>query len=779
MENKHFISLKIQVEKLKTMGSLLLAGMILLFGCSIGNAQIIYSNAFNGAAVNIDGTAPNMANDFAGGTSSATWHDALGVNDTNAVYANGDVGTGQPDSWTLPFTPKPGYVYTLTASLTFSGNPGNWVGLGFAQRHSHNVPVGYGRFSDSSNGGPNGYDWIILTEANGNVQYFAGPNNGTQLISQNGFFTPGPGTHTVKVILDTTGTQWAMASYLDGVQVATDYTYETNPTIGAVGITQTTLTTPGAVQWNYFLLQTDEAGPNTNTVNATVSFSPANIGLPLNPAFGGLSYEKKWMANIGYFSPTNTGLINLFNLLGTGVVRIGAGQVDIYNWGGISNCPPITANEVDQLAGFIKAVPQWKVIYGLNFASNNAANCSAEAQYAANALGSQLLGFEIGNEPDEYGVGSNTLRPPGFTYSDYIAQWNPLKLAAEQYGPLIGPATASFTEGHWQWTTNFAHDESGIILMATQHYYRGNAKAYTNGSPIAMQLLMTPDTALPGKISTLVSAVNAANLPLGLRMDESASMVNGGLAGVSDAYGAALWTLDYMFTLALNGAQGVNLHGGGRSPYTPLYDNNTGKVLQVRPEFYGLKMFSLLPHGNVVPANLTLDWNVNFTAYGVRTAGGGISALLNNKETSNSVTVSVNLGPNVSGAQLIKLTGPSLFSTNGYMLGGATINPDGSWSGGVQAVLPATNGQLTVSVPPISAFLLNPVLAPSEIAVSVSSSQLTLNWPINYIGWLLESNSTGLAGTNWFPVPGSGNTNRVQITIPPGQNNVFYRLSLP
>jgi hypothetical protein len=60
-----------------------------------------------------------------------------------------------------------------------------------------------------------------------------------------------------------------------------------------------------------------------------------------------------------------------------------------------------------------------------------------------------------------------------------------------------------------------------------------------------------------------------------------------------------------------------------------------------------------------------------------------------------------------------------------------------------------------------------------------SGNQLTLNWATNYTGWLLQSNSISLASTNWFTVPGSGNTNSVQITIQPGQNNVFYRLALP
>jgi hypothetical protein len=96
----------------------------------------------------------------------------LGVNNTNAFYANGTVGTGLPDSILLPFKPQAGYVYTLTASLTFTGDPDGWVGLGFAQNDAVNLAVGNARFADS---GVNGYDWLILTEGNGSVQYFTGP----------------------------------------------------------------------------------------------------------------------------------------------------------------------------------------------------------------------------------------------------------------------------------------------------------------------------------------------------------------------------------------------------------------------------------------------------------------------------------------------------------------------------------------------------------------------------------------------------------------------------
>ena len=133
----------------------------------------------------------------------------------------------------------------------------------------------------------------------------------------------------------------------------------------------------------------------------------------------------------------------------------------------------------------------------------------------------------------------------------------------------------------------------------------------------------------------------------------------------------------------------------------------------VGPEFYAMKMFSLIPQGGrVVPGAVTLDTSANFTAHGVRGVNGAISALLNNKEVNDTVSASVNLGPDVSRVELISLTAPNLFDSTGLMLGGATINTNGTWYGHVQAVLTATNGQLTVRVPPTTAYLLIPLMFP-------------------------------------------------------------------
>jgi hypothetical protein len=240
---------------MKTNINLLLAGVTAAFCCSTGNAQIVYSHDFTaGAAVNVDGTAPTAAYDYAGGSSSAIWNDALGVNNTHSMLANGVNSTTLGDSWLLPFTPQSGYLYTLTASLTFSGNPGNWVGLGFAQHDSHNVPSGYGRFSDSGNNGPTGYDWMILTESSGNVQYFGGAKAANTIFNANGAFTAGPQTLTAEVLLNTSGANWTVSAYVNGVQMGTNFTYSANPTISAVGFTQNALSTPANYQWNSLAL---------------------------------------------------------------------------------------------------------------------------------------------------------------------------------------------------------------------------------------------------------------------------------------------------------------------------------------------------------------------------------------------------------------------------------------------------------------------------------------------------------------------------------------------
>ena len=495
---------------------------------------------------------------------------------------------------------------------------------------------------------------------------------------------------------------------------------------------------------------------------ATVGYSPTNVGLPINPAFCGLSYEKATLTG-SLFLSTDTWLINMFGQIAPAVLRIGGATVDSTCWVGLNNLTPITPAQVDALAGFVNALPtNWLVIYGINLASNTPANCASEAAYVANALGSRLLAFEIGNEPDVY---HNGLRPSTYTYSDFGSEWRTFAAAITNTVPgwamtnggngwtLSGPASSYNTS---VFTVPFASAESGVISLLTQHYYRADG-ADTNST---MQLLLQPDPNLTNMASSLFTAATANHLPMGYRIDECGSFFHGGVTNVSNAYGSALWTLDCMFTLALKGCQGVNFHGGGQfTRYTPIADNGY-TVVEARPEFYGIKLFSLAGQGNVIPATNTISTNFNFTAYGVRQAAGVISAVLINKETNYSIQVAINLGSNVLAASALALSGPALGSTTGYTLGGAPINPDGSWAGDFQLTTVSTGGQLVVTVPPITALWLDPITVgkngnlgttPTTLAADNSSSSLVMLT-------VKDDSSNGIAGlaVSWT-VSGSGN----------------------
>lgn len=301
-----------------TIRNVLLAG-VMMFCCSIGKAQIIYSNNFSlGTSVNISNTPPTIANTYAGGTNTAAWIDVLGTNDTGALLANGvDSCTNLGDSFLLPFIPQSGYIYLLTANVTFTNNPGNWLGVGFCQNFNTNVPVGYARFSDSGNDGPTGYNWMILTETTGNVQYFGGSKAANTIYSANSAFPPGPGTHTVWIVLNTKVSPWAVAGYVDGVAMGNGFTYSSNPTIHGVGFTQNSMTAPTCVQLNTFSLSTTlqpfiTRQPESGSVSSGSPYTNSVV-VTADTNGGPLSYQ--WYANGaplsngGVFSGVNTNVL--------------------------------------------------------------------------------------------------------------------------------------------------------------------------------------------------------------------------------------------------------------------------------------------------------------------------------------------------------------------------------------------------------------------------------------------------------------------------------------
>jgi alpha-L-arabinofuranosidase len=74
------------------------------------------------------------------------------------------------------------------------------------------------------------------------------------------------------------------------------------------------------------------------------------------------------------------------------------------------------------------------------------------------------------------------------------------------------------------------------------------------------------------------------------------------------------------------------------------------------------------------------------------------------------------------------------------------------------------------------------VLQATNLTWSASGNQLTLNWPADHLGWILQSQSNDLNRglyTNWVNVAGSDSVTQSVITVNPSNPAVFFRLRSP
>jgi hypothetical protein len=402
----------------------------------------------------------------------------------------------------------------------------------------------------------------------------------------------------------------------------------------------------------------------------------------------------------------------MFRLLGPGVLRVGGNSVDTTSWytaaspdAGASKT--ITQADVDGLAAFAQAAG-WSVLYGVNMKASTPQLAADEATYARTALGASLSGYEIGNEVDLY---KSTAQSATWSYSIFEQQWQSYFTAIEGSPgglPVTGPASATHYD---TWTVPFIGDNSARIVLATQHYYRGDGKAATS----TMAELLQPDPALVTELKALEAAVAQASASSEdsvshYRLTECNSFYNGGAPGVSDAYGSALWAIDFLFTNARYGSSGANFHGGGNGPgYTPIADT-AGAVVGARPIFYGLLFFSKIVPGSMVATTTTLEQNLDLSAYAVQSADkSSLDVVLVNKDPTTAVHATINAGATVASASALRLAGPALDATTGVTLGGAAVDPSGTWNAAPPETLPVAAATITVDVPPASATLVHAV----------------------------------------------------------------------
>jgi hypothetical protein len=430
--------------------------------------------------------------------------------------------------------------------------------------------------------------------------------------------------------------------------------------------------------------------------------NPGKTAGRIAPGFIGLSFEKTHLTN-GTLTADNAPLIALFKLLGAGVLRIGAGDVDKTTWQ--PNAMPVSGPpfptvvgtaEVDALAGFLSATG-WRVIYGVNLKTGTPMNSAAEAKYANGKLGASLYGFEIGNDFDQLGTWAME-KPTWESFANAL-------LALVPGAPLMGPGA---DPGAISFATSFAQDEASKLVLLTHHYYRGSGG--TSSCTIAN--LLAPDATLVSRMQSLSTAATANKLRDGWRMGETNSCNHHGGDGVSNAFASALWSIDYIFVNATNGSSGVNFHGGevgmdGTTPflYAPIGEA-LGKVTGANPLFYGLLFMSLAGNGNVLTTTANAG-SLNFSAYAIAQTDGSTNVILVNKDAMQGVSATVDVGAEVKAASGIYLQAASLGATSGVTLAGVAVSASGAWNPGPPFALSSSGNAVTAVVPPGSAVLVH------------------------------------------------------------------------
>jgi len=460
-------------------------------------------------------------------------------------------------------------------------------------------------------------------------------------------------------------------------------------------------------------------GPITQASLAVTATANGTIG----EAFAGLSYEKSSLYEKPYlFTASNANMIGLFQRLGPSVLRVGGNSVDRNVWtpsGAGQTAGQIAPSDVAALAAFVKAAG-WQCLYGVNLggagpnpytsgsivAATTPALAAAEVAYAASQFGSSLLGIEIGNECDLYGTtyfSGATWNLPAFE-----TLWAEFRAAIVAQTPgvnVTGPADAgnesSWTVPFGQWAT-----KSNITLL-TQHYYRGNGQSASSTAAN----LVTPDSSIVSNLATLNAGARGIGLPF--RMSECNSYYNGGADGVSDAYCSALWVVDFLFDCAMGGSVGTNFHGGGNGDgYTPIADSG-GAVVEARPEYYGILLFTLAGQGTIYSSSLSGIGSLNVTAYAVKAASGGLNLVIVNKDSTQNLEITAQLPQSAAAATLLEMTqlssgatGPSLSATSGVTIQGASIGVNGSFTPAVAYTLTSNGSQVSCYVPALSAVLV-------------------------------------------------------------------------
>jgi hypothetical protein len=443
-----------------------------------------------------------------------------------------------------------------------------------------------------------------------------------------------------------------------------------------------------------------------------VKLFPNDTLNPIASDFAGLSFEKNCL-NKGYFGPSDSTLVQLFTTCGIKSMRVGADAVDTDQLSTVADEHHFTTGELDDLFQFAHSAG-CRIFLGLNLRDSNYFLAKTEANYVMQHYPGELLGFEVGNEPDLYNE-HGYRKPAPYTVIQYEQEFKRYYDTIRKYQPMAvftGPGCAAH---HTEWTEPFCRDMGTIpskISMLTHHYYGGKGEKHATQELINLKtdtLLMKNRLDYISRVAdSLVKYAKRSHIPF--RMSETNSLDDGGMWGVSNAFVSALWALDYMYRLAYDSCAGVNFHGGLEGRYT-VFSKYNG-IYRAHPIAYGILAFQAGSKGTFIKDSVSDNiLNLNLNSYSVIDKSKIIYTTIINKEKDSlkqgliSLEVETRNGYYVR-AEYLQLSSDSLGDTTRVTLGGQVVDSLGRIPAYTWTSLPVTAHKTHLTVPPASAVVV-------------------------------------------------------------------------
>jgi hypothetical protein len=460
--------------------------------------------------------------------------------------------------------------------------------------------------------------------------------------------------------------------------------------------------------------------PATATVLKVDTSQPGN-GFEIGAV--GLSIEASELET-AHLSAAYVRLVRLMRLLGPSVLRIGGNSVDSSWWTSRDEPKPSWATSTATPADLSRvrallAATGWRVLLGVNLGHFEPTRAADEARYAQEILGPDLLGIEIGNEPDDFSGEKVNLRPLTYTVGAYIDEAEIYRKALSSAAPGVAIDGPALTGTPWLTQMGTA---ARMFTELTQHYYPTSTCQQiplSEPQPTADGLLSPAVRQSENEVlETLAKASAVTGHPT--RIGETNSSSCGGSASASPVFASALWSLDWTLRAASSGVSGLNFHGAlsvcDPRTYSPICvpssQNHHEENIEAQPEYYGLLAARQLEGGRFVPTHLTSPHPVpGLTTWATIAPGGTLKISIDNLAT---------VGPNrpmriaISGYSAgteETLIGPSVEARGGVIFGGVTVTSRGRWHPRPARLsstrhLSPTGGTFSVIVRPASAVIV-------------------------------------------------------------------------